>query len=379
MKKSIKYGFISILILAIAIVFYNAVYIPKTTYVKQKVEIGDLKQKVFGIGTLSAKTIYGVTAGVNAKVKNLFAEEGEWVQKGDLLAEFDSVDMPILLEQSKINVKKSYTELIALQKELESLKAQKNLTELTFRRYEKLKEQSFASQSEYDKAKADLSVINAQIQVTLAHIDSAKTSTILAKKSVTALEERLSRYRLYAPVDGLIILKKGAEGTTFLASQVLFEIVNPQDVWIKAFIDERISGDLVEGNDATIVLRSKANKKYKATLKRIAPQSDSITQEREVNVVFQKLPIPFYLNEQAEVEIQTKILKEVFLIPVSAIVYKENEAGVWVEMDKKAHFKKVSILAISEGKIAIEGVNKDTLLLLQTSKNKPLTEGMEIR
>ncbi|NPA65363.1 MAG: efflux RND transporter periplasmic adaptor subunit [Epsilonproteobacteria bacterium] len=366
-----------VLIGVIAVVFYNKVYIPKTTYKTVQTKKEDIALGVFGIGEVGAKTIYNVTAGVSAKVLFLGADEGEWVKKGQVLAKFDSVDLPVLLQQSKIAVQKARSELIALQKELQSLQSQKHLAQITYERYAKLKKQSFASQSEYDKAKADLQVINAQLAATKAHIESSKTEVKRVAKTVDALEEKLVRYKVYAPINGYVIAKKAEISQALLPTQTLFEIVSPKDVWIKAYVDERISGDIKEGQNATITLRS-SKQKYQGYVARIAPQSDAITQEREIDVAFKELPIPFYINEQAEVNVKTKLLNGVITAPAKALVYKQEKTYIWIKQGDKAHLQEVRLLGISGEKAALSGIGEGVSVLLASTKNKPLSEGMRV-
>jgi len=378
MKPLYKYILIAGVIAVAGTLFYNKVYIPKTTYAKVSPTKGDLNVEVFGIGNLGAKKIYSVSAGVSATLLETFSDEGKWVKKGDLLAVFDTVDLPIQLNESKIGVKKAYSELIASQKELASLEAQKNLALTTYKRYDKLKKQSFASQSEYDKAKADLKVIEAQIEVTKAHINSAKTEIARAKEAVKAIEKKLSKYRVYAPVDGYVIAKKAEVSQTLLLNQTLFDIVNPQDVWVKAYIDEKISANVKVGSPATISLRSHAEKKYPAIVKRIVAQSDLVTQEREVDVAFNKLPLPFFINEQAEVYIQTKTYKNVLKIDADALIHLSDASGVWVLKNSKAHFNRVKVIAIANGEAAVEGLSPQSKLLISDPSKKALKEGMEV-
>jgi len=378
MKSLYKYVFIIGIVAIGGVLFYNKVYIPKTTYEKELPTIGNLSVKVFGIGNLGAKSIYSISAGVSATIVEMLSDEGQWVKKGELLATLDSVELPILLNESKIGVIKAHSELIASQKELASLQAQKNLALVTYKRYDKLKKQSFASQSEYDKAKADLEVIKAQIEATIAHINSAKTEITRTKEAVKALEKKLSKYKIYSPVNGFVIAKKAEVAQTVLLNQTLFEIVNPKDVWVRAYIDERISGDVEVGSSATITLRSNSDKEYKAIVKRVVAQSDPITQEREVNVAFEKLPLPFFINEQAEVYINTKEYKNVLKIDATAIVYKDTKSGVWVVKNNKAYFQEIKILAISAREAAIEGLDEKSKILKVSATNKALKEGMEV-
>ena len=150
MRKLVKYLLIAVLITAGATLFYKKVYIPKSTYETVESTRGDLSVEVYGIGNVGAKNIYSITAQTGGKILSILTDEGKWVKKGDLLITIDSIDIPQLLEEAKISVKKANSEYIAAQKELDSLFAQKQLAQITYERYYKLKKQSFASKAEYD-------------------------------------------------------------------------------------------------------------------------------------------------------------------------------------------------------------------------------------
>ncbi|WP_297484434.1 efflux RND transporter periplasmic adaptor subunit [Sulfurimonas sp.] len=378
MKNSIKYALIALALLIGGAIFYNKVYIPKSTYATLSPKEEDMKLQTFGIGNVGAKEIYNITALTASKIKALHTDEGEWVKKGQLLVEMDAVDLPELVAEAKISVKKAKMEVTASRKDLDALYAQRNLALVTYDRYKKLKIQSFASQSEYDKAKADLDAIKAQIAATKAHINSALQEVKRSQTSVKALEVKLSRYKIYAPVDGYVITKEAEVAQSVVPTQSIFKIVNPQDVWIRTYIDERISGNIKVGQHAHITLRSQAGKKFAGVVKRIVAESDAVTQEREVDVAFEKLPIPFYINEQAEVLINTKTLQNVVTVPTKVIVHKDGKSGVWIAQNSKAHFQKVKVLGISGKIVAVKNLATNAVILVPATNKKPLHEGARV-
>lgn len=378
MNKIVKYIIILALLAVAGMIFYKKVYVPKTTFETILPTVGELNVKVFGIGNVSAKDIYSINAQTGGKILSILSDEGEWVKKGDLLVTIDSVDIPQLLEEAKIAVQKANSELEASKKELQSLNVQKNLLYLTYKRYSKLKKQAFVSQAEYDRAKAEYDAIKAQIEATKAHITSAKTEINRAKKGVEALETKLSRYKIFSPVDGYIISRDAQEFQSVGSSQPILKIVDPKTVWIKAYIDEKLSGNIKVGQKATIFLRSQGEKKFAGIIKRIVAQSDAITQEREVNVAFEKLPIPFYINEQAEVNIFVKSYKDIVKIPARAVTYEDAKVGIWINIDQKAHFQTIDVFAKSSTELGVKGIDKDTKIIIASKKNKPLKEGMSI-
>lgn len=378
MNKRIKYIIIIILAIVGGFLFYKNVYIVKTTYKTLSPKVANLDIKVFGIGNVSAKDIYSITAQTGGKIISILTDEGQWVKKGDLLITIDPVDIPELVEEMLISVEKTKSELKALIKESESLNAQKELALITYKRYEKLVKQSFVSKSEFDKAKTDLNALTAQLEATLVRIESSKIEVQRTQKNADSLKTKLSRFQIYAPVDGYVISKSAEVAQNVASSTTILKIVDPKTLWIKAYIDEKISGDIKVGQKAEITLRSQSNKQFTGSVKRIVAQSDAVTQEREINVAFDELPIPFYINEQARVTINAKTISNAITIPLNTLKVEDGKEGVWTLIDNKAYFKELNIQAKGDNEAAINGIKTEDIIIIPDSSKKALSEGMRI-
>lgn len=379
MNKRIKYIIIAILVIVGIVLFYKNVYIVKTTYKTLSPKVANLDIKVFGIGNVSAKDIYSITAQTGGKIISILTDEGQWVKKGDLLITIDPVDMPELVQEMLISVEKTKSELKALIKESESLNAQKELALITYKRYEKLVKQSFVSKSEFDKAKTDLNALTAQLEATLVRIESSKIEVQRTQKNADSLKTKLSRFQIYAPVDGYVISKSAELAQNVASSTTILKIVDPKTLWIRAYIDEKISGDIKVGQKAEITLRSQSNKQFTGYVKRIVAQSDAVTQEREINVAFDELPIPFYINEQARVTINAKTISNAITIPLNTLKVEDGKEGVWTLIDNKAYFKELNIQAKGDNEAAIiSGIKTEDIIIIPDSSKKALSEGMRI-
>ncbi len=378
MKSIWKYSLIAIILVLLAGLFYKKVYIPKTTYLYTSATVGALEVHVKGIGNVNAQDIYNITAQSGGKILHLYTDIGKWVKQGDLLVEIDGVDLPDQLEIAKATLQKANFEFTATQEELKNQQAQKILIEKSFYRYQKLNQQGFAAQAEYDKALADLKSINAMISASKAQSHIAKVQIKVAKKSIDAIQTKIDNLKIYAPIDGYVISKNAQNGQTVLPTMAIFNIVDPKTLWVETKIDERISGAVKIGQKATITLSSQPHKKYKAIVKRILPKSDAVTLEREVDIAFEHIPIPFYINEQAEVHIEVKQYDEVVKIPLTAVVQKEGEVGVWLAEDGHAHFQIIQKIAQNDSDIAVSNIDKKAKIIIPSNNKKPLSEGMKI-
>ncbi len=379
MKSWIKYTLIAAVIIAGGAIFYKKVYVVKSTFEMTQPTKGDLQVSVKGIGNVDAKNIYAITAQSGGRIEEIHFDEGMWVKKGDLLLSIDAVELPSLIGEAKATLQKSSHEAASAKENIASLEAQKVLLEATYERYKKLLEQKFVSQAEYDKAKSDLDNIKAQINSQRAKIASAASEEQRMQKNIEALQTKLERLKVYAPVDGYVISKEAEKASYVLPSTVIFKIVDPTTLWVRANIDERVAQSVKVGQNASIKLRSKPNEKLKGTLQRVVAMSNAVTLEREVNIGFDATPETFYINEQAEVAIQIAMHKDVLKVPLKLLVKHDGKKGLWVADGEKAYFKEVSILAQNDEEAAIgSGIEMGTELLVPKINNKPLSDGMKI-
>ena len=376
MKNILKWGSVLFLLIIIGFGLYKKVYIPKHTYEIVTPIKGDLKVQVYGIGNLSAKTIYKINSEVSGRILNLNSDIGKWVKNTQLLAVIDSVDLPKKLEIEKLNLEKAKLNIQKLNKDLEVLEVKKWLLNKTFQRNKKLIKIKGISQDKYDTSKANLEEVVKEIESNRVALQIAQKEIEISAQNVESIKLQLSKFKIYSPTDGLIISRSVAIAQNVIPNEEIFEIVNPKDVWLKSYIDERVSKTLKVGDEANITLNSNPNIHYKGIVARITPVTDLVTEEREVDIVFDKLPTPFYINSQANVAITTKKYKNIYKIPVNTVVYKNKKAGVWVKNGNKAKFEPIKIIDRNDKFVII---NKQNLkIIIPNIKKASLKNGSKV-
>ena len=106
--------------------------------------------------------------------------------------------------------------------------------------------------------------------------------------------------------------------------------------------------------------------------------SDAVTLEREVDIAFKELPKPFYMNEQAQVEIVVENLERVLKIPSNLVVQNGGELGVWLNKEGRAHFQSIDIIGRGESEVALKTMDEHTQIIVPNSHKKTLYDGMKI-
>ena len=97
-------------------------------------------------------------------------------------------------------------------------------------------------------------------------------------------------------MDGLITVRKAELGTTIAPGTPIFQMVDPDQIWVAAWIDETQIAQLREGQPAAITLRS--GRAFKGEVARLNKEADTVTRELEVDVKFMKLPESLVIGEE---------------------------------------------------------------------------------
>ncbi len=379
MKFTLKIAITLFIAGMIGLFIYNKIFIPKHTFALYQPQKGDLAITRFGIGEVSAKDIYDIGSQTGGKLLEVLKEEGDWVKKGDLLAQMDPVDLPQKLKEAEALLERAKLDKKALIQDQKGVKSKYDLALKTYKRYQKLFKQGFVSQAEFDKVQSDYSDAKSKLDSLKSKITASGAVAMQLMHSIKGIQKRLEILQIFSPVDGKITWKEAQSGESVPPSKPLFKIVDPKTLWVTTYIDERLSGAVKVGQKASIKLRSHADKMFSGKVVRIEAMSDPITQEREVNVAFSEIPKPFYLLEQAEVTIDTGFLKDLWIVPLRYFATYKQKRGLWIKKDGKAHFIQPKVVAKNDTNAAIkEGLNKQMKIILPDATKKQLSEGMKI-
>jgi len=374
MKRYLIYG---VIFWVVVLGIYQKLYLPKHTFETIHPTVGDMVVSVNGVGNVGAKDIYSVGSFYGGQVSSFEVEEGYFIKEGDLIARIDSVDLVDKIAEQEANIKKLENDTKTLILERQNATLQYDYQEDIFKKYHTLFKKGSLSQMDFKKYKTNRDTAKIAIEVIASKMASLKSQIAQINANINGLKERLKRYTILASQEGYIIKKFVSNSQIINPNQTLIEIVNPKDVWVETHIDTRISGEVKIGNIATIRLRSSPIK-YQGVVSHIKPVNNEVTNEREIDVSFERLPIPFYLAEQAIVDIEIRTLHNITRIPLKALTIYNEKSGVWIAKEGVVSFKALDILAYSDKYIATKEIGTEDILVIPNPKNKTLKNGMRI-
>lgn len=328
----------------------------------------DVPVEVFGLGTVEARVASKVGFKISGVLVDVLADVGDRLAKGAPLARLDDREQMARVARAKAAEEQAEASLQKATAALE--KAQVNYANaktINERRQALLQgnstsiETAQAAQAAEDAAHADVDLAASDILVAKAVISDAKAQQ--QQEAAT-----LDFHTLAAPYDAMVTERLKEPGSALAVGEPVFSLIDPQTVWVLAYIDESKSGGIAIGQAAEIVLRSQSDRRIAGHVARIEPESDRINEERRIEIAFDHLPDDFHLGEQAEVYITTARLDRGLFIPEAAIEgLGENRGTVWTVEDGRLRQRAVTLRhRLLDGRYEItEGVPENAAVLSQ--------------
>jgi HlyD family secretion protein len=290
----------------------------------------NVREEVFGLGTIGARVQSKVSFKVAGVLVALRADQGDRVKAGQVLAQLDARDVERQLAvaradvgQARANIDKAKADVVSAAATLVNAKA-------TSERRAFLASQGFVTVEETQAANAATRVAEANLGAAHSGVEVAEAALRSAQEKEAFEQATLANYTLYAPYDAWIVSRNLELGSAPNPGESVFTRVDAHTVWVLSYVDERLAGSLSIGQRVRIVLRSNPAEPFIGHVERIEVQSDSVNEERLVDVAFDQIPDNIHLDEQAEVLITTDVLPRAILVPPTAVTdLRDRHGTVW--------------------------------------------------
>jgi len=308
-----------------------------------RVDAGTLSPVIFGIGTVEARRSYFIGPTSAGRVKAVHTDVGEMVKAGQLLAEIDPVDLDERLRSTEAAYARAASAVTAAEAQRKDTSARGQLAELNAKRYRDLGGKNFVSASAVESKQQELDSALAALEASDANLQGARQELLRLRADRDGLQQQRSNLRLSAPRDGMVISRDAEPGSTVIAGQAVLRMVEPDNLWVKARLDQGRSRGLAVGQAAEIILRSNASTSLLGKVARIEPVSDSVTEERIALVAFDRIPDGLSVGEMSEVTIKTGSAQSGLVLPNAAIKQMPQGTGVWKLKEGKPSFTPVKL------------------------------------
>jgi HlyD family secretion protein len=232
-------------------------------YATQEAKRGNLTLTVTANGTLQPTRSVNIGSELSGTVLRVLVDVNDMVKKGQVLVELDTAK---LTDQTV----RSRAALAAANADVAQAVATVKETQANLARLEQVAQLSggkVPSRAELDASRATL----ARAQATEA---SAHANVTSAKASLSTDETNLSKASIRAPTDGVVLTRTVDPGNAVAASLqavTLFTIAEDlHQLRLQVNVDEADVGAVMIGQQARFTVSAYANRKYPATITRVA-------------------------------------------------------------------------------------------------------------
>jgi HlyD family secretion protein len=308
-----------------------------------KVARGRLAADTFGIGTVAARRSYALGPTVASRVARVLVDQGDAVKADQLVAELDSVDLGDRLVSAQLAAERASSAIRAAEAQVAEARSRAVLAASSAQRYGKLRAQGFVSQETADARAHEANAAKSAVDAAAAQLASARRDRERALADAAGAGKLRAQMRLVSPVDGIVTARLAEPGTTLVAGQSVVQVIDPASLWVRVRIDQAQAGGVRAGQPADIVLRSDASRRHRGTVERVDWLSDTVTEERIVNVGFAAPPDALAIGELVEVTIRTADLPDARSVPAAALQRVDAHDGVWQIIAGRTSFRPVRV------------------------------------
>jgi multidrug efflux system membrane fusion protein len=295
----------------------------------------DLKVQIKAIGTVTPLNTVLVQSRVSGPLQQVFFEEGQKVEAGQLLAQIDPADYKVELAQAQGQKEQNIALLKSAEQDLE--------------RFAKLKEQNTIAAQQMNAQQALVSQLKGAIKSNQAAIDAAALQL-----SYTQIKAPISgRLGLRAVDPGNLIQANSAEGLVTITQSspiaVVFTIPETQLQQVRSAF--RAGSALsVEAWD-----RAEQIQLTSGTLTTLDNQIDIATGTLKLKAEFANQNEELFPNQFVNVRLNVAVQSGAVTIPQDAVQYGAQGTYVYmIDDNNKAQIRLLKLGAVDNGLVAVE-------------------------
>jgi len=342
----------------------------------EKIGRQNIIQVVTATGKIQSETKVNISAEVSGELVELPFKEGDEVKKGDLLVKIKPDAYYPQLKQQNAGVKVQESNLKAQEVNLKKL-------QLDLNRVKELYNKGLASSS-------DLETAQANVDGTLAQMNTIRAQINQQKASLSSVEYDLSKTTIYSPMSGTVTQlnnEKGEKvlGTSFnLGSQIL-TVSDLSKMEAQVEVSETDVTLISIGDTARIQIDAFPNRVFTGYVYEIANTAKSKsagTQEEVVNFIvkirIQNEGFDLRPGMSCSVDIEVEKKENVLAVPIQSITTRDDDSTSMMKENNAKTDQPENLTSTKENKSLKKNKPKEVVFVIENgvSKKKEVKSGI---
>ncbi len=265
-------------------------------------------------GVVEAREVE-VSAEISGKVDSIFVEEGNRVEKGEVICKLNTESLELKLMEARANLRAAKAQLDLVRKgareeEIKSagenvVQARSSLenSESNLKRIERLRSEGVASESQFENARTVYEVARARYEMALKQyelikkgarkeeIELAGANYDRALSLVKLVEKQISDATVTSPIYGIVTTKFIEAGEIARVGTPLVTVSDLSRLWIRIYLSEKDVGRVKPGDEVVVRVDSFPGRDFRGRVEYISPEAEFTpkivqTKDTRVKLVF---------------------------------------------------------------------------------------------
>ena len=257
---------------------------------------------------------------IQGRISEICCNEGDGIRQGQVAVSLESSDLKASMEQAAAGVERAGADIRNSEAGIENAKANIANTEAGIKsagadlekarvdaeeakrdrdRAAELFKKDFISKSSYDQAvatydadmaiqramaarlsaaSAGMTAAAAQLKASLSQLNSSNAALKESEAVLAFSRAKFADTTIFSPVSGTIVYKALEKGETVNPGSVILTLVNLDDLYVRADIEETLVSNVVLGGDAYVTVESMPGKVFRGKVSEIGRYAEFATQ-----------------------------------------------------------------------------------------------------
>jgi HlyD family secretion protein len=193
-----------------------------------------------------------VSSEIQGRLQQLLVKEGDTVKHGELLALIQpqewKADMAYYqsqqsqtsnqISQAEANLASAQAQVIQAQADLENDRLNFTRIQDLFNKGVESAQSADQARTTYDGAKARVDSLDKQVEAARSALQASHDQLAASGAQTDKAQVRLNYTEVHAPIDGIVDVRAALQGEVVNPGQGIVTLINPDDLWIRADVEE---------------------------------------------------------------------------------------------------------------------------------------------
>jgi HlyD family secretion protein len=237
-----------------------------------------------------------ISAEANGKLMSFNLEEGDLLQKGQLVGYVDSVQLYLSKKQLQASIEaiRSKTQNVKLQ--IDVLENKKQNLEREKARIERLLADSAATSKQYDDIAGELDVVERQIVATRSQLNTSNRGLLSEieplELKIQQIDDQLEKCLIMNPEQGTVLSKYAYENEVTAYGKPLYKIADLEKITLRAYVSGNQLANINIGQDVKVKIdENEGEKEFAGKVTWVSSKAEFTpkviqTKEERVNLVY---------------------------------------------------------------------------------------------